>query len=202
MKKQTIIIVALAGLTIGFLSGYYLRPKPQQELTGSNGLKEINFEKIFGISHGKNSSKDQRICKNFADSCVTMFKKIYTNSSFGARDLAVLKTTSVNFGSRNLYSWLYDITKNTDADSIKIKFGIYTPQIIAAFPGNLKPDKKGRLTVFLYATKFDVTVGNTVVAKYTSPSTFQQTEPDGCVQAASANPGAEAQPFNLAGIEP
>jgi hypothetical protein len=202
MKKLVLPIITLL---IGFALGYFVFNHKQSDGTTNlidpenKGLTIADVNRIFKISRS-----DQVVCHNFADSCAKHFCDIYKNGSFNAHDLKKLKTTSVNFGTRSLLDWLNDIAANTDADSIKIKLGIYDNRIINAFPTQLS-SKLDRLTAFLYATKFDPTKKHAFRAVFTKPSTYQQTTPSGCLSTTTftiAAVGDSTEAFNFAGIEP
>jgi hypothetical protein len=207
MKKNVSVIISAIGLlAVGLIAGvaigYYYVEKSDGSFLDNKPGKTSAFDKIFAVKPNS-LTKDRRICRNFADGCVALFRQNYSNRNFNINDLIALKTTSVNFGSKNIYNWIDDVVKNTNADSIKVTFGSYTEDIIKAFPQNLSIDKKGRLTVFLYATYYNTATNKIETAKYKTDSTYPRTEPDGCIVVSNEGAkGTDVEPFNLAGIDP
>lgn len=201
MKKSNFIITLVAATAVMLITSCTgekgagekadtLTPVVGDTVSGAVPIKLFN-SKLFS----KNSITDIPVCAELASQCTTEYQTKYKGANFDAAFIQRAFTTSVRFGSKELGAWMKDIENNTDATHIKIYFGAYTKRMIQAFSTQIDSNKEGRLTVFLWP------YNGTVKAKYTKHSTYDTG--NGCTKALTkGEPGEEADPFNIAGLEP
>ena len=193
MGKATFKTISIATFII-VLAG--CKSNSGHQYSDTDLAKISAWNKFFGKSLNLSSAlrpNDQPVCHTYADPCTAMYQHVYKNAA-NVDSISKAYTSSEDFGSQNLSSWALDIANNTDAAQIKVCFGIYTPQYAAKFPSA----KPGRLAVFLYPVN-----SSKGPAKYNKPSTYTPPAPNGCATTATAPAvGTQADPFNLAGVEP
>jgi hypothetical protein len=180
MKKLFLIATLLAVGSILLFTGF-------KSTTGhgfTNGDKAIITAKPHNF--------DQPVDYNLAMACVSMYQHVY----FNAANIDSIKnaySTSADFGSQNLSSWALDIATNTNAVTTKMCFGIYTKEMLVAYP----TAKTGRLTIFLFPVDAN---GNRAV--YTKSSTYSAPVSKGQKVMPAGTAGSPTNPYNIAGLEP
>lgn len=85
----------------------------------------------------------QIVDPQLAAECTEMYTKIYEN--YHASAITNAYTDSVSFPFDSLLKFITAASSN--ADTLKIKFGVYTPEFAAKYKV-----QEGRLTAFLYTT--------------------------------------------------
>lgn len=197
MKKLTFKTTAIiAGLTlvcsVWFTSCHL--PPTEEQLAKTN-----TWNKLFS-AEATHMRPNRIVCRSLSEESMAAYKTLYStpNTPAGVASMMKAYTESVTFGGQDLGNWIDDITTNTDVDSIKICFGIYTPHMIGSFPTELR-GKAGRLTVFLKAV-----AKNKKNAVFTHPSTYPGGLSDGCsltgVQPMAV--GDTTDNFNLGSVYP
>ncbi|MDB5141401.1 MAG: hypothetical protein JWQ66_114, partial [Mucilaginibacter sp.] len=94
---------------------------------------------------------------------------------------------------QNLSSWALDMANNTNAVTIKMCFGIYTKEMVTAYP----TARAGRLTIFLFPVDAN---GNRAV--YNKSSTYTAPVSKGQKVLPAGTSGSPTNPYNIAGLEP
>jgi hypothetical protein len=180
MKKLLLIAKLLAVGSILLFAGF--------KSTTRHGFIKDGKAKITAKRH----HFDQPVDYNLATACVQMYQHVYSNAA-NVDSMKNAYSTSADFGAQNLSSWALDMANNTNAVTIKMCFGIYTKEMVAAYP----TARAGRLTIFLFPVDAN---GNRAV--YNKSSTYTAPVSKGQKVLPAGTSGSPTNPYNIAGLEP